>query len=76
MDNYISISVKTEFMITARFVNEITLSIKNGYENNVKMIRNCLVRLSSDSIVILPQKDVPNQIIVPMTNIANYWVEE
>lgn len=63
-----------DVMVSARFCNEVCLGIKNGMENNVKSIKDYLVNIFIDAIVILPQKDVEKRIIVPFSNVASYWL--
>lgn len=65
-----------EQLADIRFMNEVCLSVNNGFENNVKFIKDVLVSIEQNSIIILPQKSVPKKVIVPMTNIASYTLKE
>lgn len=57
-----------------KFCNEITLSVDNGFENNVKYLSDVLVEFLKEEIIIHPTiKGVEKAIHVPKTNIANYW---
>jgi len=62
-----------EKLLCIRFCNEITIGIENGFENNVKCLKEVLCKISEKFIIILPNKDVKSQITVPMSNIASYF---
>ena len=65
---------ETAVMASVKFCNEITLGNKNGFENNVKSITQYLIVVEADNIIILPQKDVVKRVVVPMTNVASYYL--
>jgi len=63
-------------IMCVRFCNEVTVNIKNGFENNVKFLKNVSCTLDDKFLTIhKSNRDITNEIKVPITNIAGYWIE-
>lgn len=62
--------------ISVRFCNEIIKSIsEDGFEDSTKFMKNIVANIFTDALMFPPQKGIPKTIIVPMSNVASYWVE-
>lgn len=66
-----------ERMITIKFNSEVTKSIsEQGFEDNVKQMKKVMAMIFIDAIIFPEQNGIPKRLIVPMTNVSSYWIDE